>query len=135
MPREYPVAAGLARHLVESLVERDFDVSYANRLTRERGEGHAFGFVHHRLLGGATLPVVPVVVNTYYPPNQPRPGRCYRFDQALRAGIESWPRAERVGDAAWRSRPGANNYDPGPEFTTVAYLPRWKASGGLSPWL
>jgi 3-O-methylgallate 3,4-dioxygenase len=95
-PRDYPVAFALARHMVEQLVEYDFDISYANALSRERGEGHAFGFVHRRLLDGA-LPIVPVVVNTYYPPNQPRPRRCYRFGQALRAAVESWPQHERVG--------------------------------------
>ena len=96
-PREYPVAAALARHMVEQLVEHDFDVSYSNALSQERGEGHAFGFVHRRLLDDAPLPIVPIVVNTYYAPNQPRPRRCYRFGQALRAAIESWPQDERVG--------------------------------------
>jgi 3-O-methylgallate 3,4-dioxygenase len=96
-PREYPVAADLARHIVESLVEREFDIAYGESLPRPRGEGHAFGFVHRRLLGGQCLPVVPLVVNTYYPPNQPRPGRCYRLGQALRASIESFPASQRVG--------------------------------------
>lgn len=95
--RDYPVAAALGRHMVEHLVAHDFDVSYSGALSRERGEGHAFGFVHRRLLDGATLPIVPIVVNTYYPPNQPRPARCYRFGQALRAAIESWPENQRVG--------------------------------------
>ena len=93
--RDYPVAAALARHMVDHLVENDFDVSFSDALSRERGEGHAFGFVHRRLLGGDPLPIVPVVVNTYYPPNQPRPARCYRFGQALRAAIESWPQEQR----------------------------------------
>jgi catalytic LigB subunit of aromatic ring-opening dioxygenase len=95
--RDYPIAAALGRHMVDHLVSHDFDVSYSGALSRERGEGHAFGFVHRRLLDGATVPIVPVVVNTYYPPNQPRPGRCYRFGQALRAAIESWPQDQRVG--------------------------------------
>ena len=96
-PRDYPVAAQLALHIVESLVEREFDIAYGESLPRPRGEGHAFGFVHRRLLAGQCLPVVPVVVNTYYPPNQPRPGRCYRLGQALRASIESFPGSQRVG--------------------------------------
>lgn len=98
-PRDYPVASRMARHIVESLIDHDFDVSFSNTLSRERGEGHAFGFVHRRLLD-RPLPIVPVVVNTYYPPNQPRPRRCYRFGQALRAAIESWPREQRVGIVA-----------------------------------
>ena len=96
-PRDYPVAASLARHIVEGLIDREFDVSYSNGLSRARGEGHAFGFVHRRLLDGARLPIVPVVVNTYYAPNQPHPRRCYRFGQALRAAIESWPHEARIG--------------------------------------
>jgi 3-O-methylgallate 3,4-dioxygenase len=97
LARDYPVAAALARHMVEDLVASNFDVSYSGALNRERGEGHAFGFVHRRLLGSDPLPIVPVVVNTYYPPNQPRPARCYRFGQALGAAIESWPEEQRVG--------------------------------------
>ena len=96
-PREYPVAAQLARHLVEQLVGREFDIAYGESLPRPRGEGHAFGFVHRRLLAGQGLPVVPVVVNTYYPPNQPRPGRCYRLGQALHSCIENFPGEQRVG--------------------------------------
>jgi hypothetical protein len=95
--RDYPVAAGLGRHVIERLVEQEFDIAFGSALSRPRGEGHAFGFVHRRLLGGNALPVLPVVVNTYYPPNQPRPRRCYRLGRALRAAIESWPQDQRIG--------------------------------------
>ena len=50
------------------------------------GDGHAFGFVHRRLMKQA-IPVVPIVLNTYYPPNQPSPRRCYRLGQAIREAI------------------------------------------------
>ncbi len=96
-PREYPVAAALGRHVIESLVEREFDVAHGRSLPRPRGEGHAFGFVHRRLMRGVVVPILPIVVNTYYPPNQPRPRRCYRLGQALRAAIASWPEDRRVG--------------------------------------
>jgi 3-O-methylgallate 3,4-dioxygenase len=96
-PREYPVAAELASHLAGSLVEAEFDVAYGNALPRPRGEGHAFGFVHRRLLAPRVVPIVPVIVNTYYPPNQPRPGRCYRLGQALRSCLESFPGEQRIG--------------------------------------
>jgi hypothetical protein len=97
-PRDYPVAAGLALHLVEFLIEQEFDVACATRLPREqRGEGHAFGFVHRRLLGAQPLPVVPLVVNTYYPPNQPRPARCFSLGKALRRAVEAWREDARIG--------------------------------------
>jgi hypothetical protein len=96
-PREYPVAAALGRHVIECLVEQEFDLAHGRRLPRPRGEGHAFGFVHRRLLAGRVVPVLPVVVNTYYAPNQPRPARCLRLGRALRAAVESWPEDARVG--------------------------------------
>jgi hypothetical protein len=40
--------------------------------------------------------MVPVMVNTYYPPNQPTPKRCYAFGQAVRKAIESWDSNKRV---------------------------------------
>lgn len=96
-PRDYPVAWELGRHVIETLVDHEFDVSHGRTLPRARGEGHAFGFVHRRLLRERVLPVLPVAVNTYFPPNQPRPGRCLQLGYALRTAIETWPRDQRVG--------------------------------------
>ena len=98
--KDYPVDTALAAHLVQHLVEAEFDVAVADSLPEGRGEGHAFGFVHRRLLGGAELPVVPIFLNTYYPPNQPTPQRCHRLGQALRAAVESLPGDKRVGIVA-----------------------------------
>jgi 3-O-methylgallate 3,4-dioxygenase len=94
-PREYPVARPLALHLVESI--DDFDLAYAEKLARPRGEGHAFGFVHRRLMVGHVVPIVPLVVNTYYPPNQPRPRRCFRLGRALVEAVARFGSTERVG--------------------------------------
>jgi 3-O-methylgallate 3,4-dioxygenase len=43
------------------------------------------------------IPIVPVFLNTYYPPNQPTPRRCYRLGQAIRAAVEAFPQDLRVG--------------------------------------
>jgi 3-O-methylgallate 3,4-dioxygenase len=94
-PREYPVARELALHLIQSI--EDFDLSYGEKLARPRGEGHAFGFVHRRLMGEGIVPIVPLVVNTYYPPNQPRPRRCFHLGAALRRAVESFPEKKRIG--------------------------------------
>ncbi len=95
---EYPADGALASHLIERLVDRGFDVAVSDRLPRGEGEGHAFAFVHRRLLGfDPVVPMVQVFVNTYYPPNQPSPRRCYELGQALRAAVESHAGAARVG--------------------------------------
>lgn len=94
--RDYPVDARLAEHLIARLME-DFDLSCANTLAEGYGEGHAFGFVHNRLLKGQTIPLVPVFLNTYFPPNQPTPRRCHALGQALRRAVESFPGDQRIG--------------------------------------
>ena len=60
------------------------------------GVGHAFSFLYRRLVPGSKIPMVPVMVNTYYPPNQPTPKRCYAFGQAVRKAVESWDSGKRV---------------------------------------
>jgi hypothetical protein len=59
--------------------------------------GHAWSFVHQRLMGERIVPIVPVLLNTYYPPNQPTARRCYRLGQAIRQAVEAWPEPRRVG--------------------------------------
>lgn len=87
----YPVAGKLALHLVDSLIVDEFDVTQMARQREGRGLGHAFTFPRRRLMGERVIPIVPVLVNTYYPPNQPSPRRCYMLGRALRRAIESFP--------------------------------------------
>lgn len=96
-PREYPVASELGLHLISSLIHQEFDISHSNNLPREFGEGHAFGFFHRRLMQGKVVPIVPVIINTYFPPNQPLPKRCYELGRAIRRGVKSWKVDARVG--------------------------------------
>jgi 3-O-methylgallate 3,4-dioxygenase len=96
-PRDYPCDADLANHLLRELLERDFDLATADHIVEGHGEGHAFGFVHNRLLAAQELPIVPFFLNTYFPPNQPTPARCYKLGQAIRAAVESFPGDKRVG--------------------------------------
>ncbi len=93
---EYETESQLAEHLVRALIEEEFDIARCNKLRPEIGVGHAFSFLYRRLLPGSKIPIVPVMVNTYYPPNQPTPKRCYAFGKAVRKAIESWNSAKRV---------------------------------------
>jgi 3-O-methylgallate 3,4-dioxygenase len=95
-PDGYPVAAGLSGHLAAALTEREFDVTVMSEQPNGRGLGHAFTFVRRRLHLAAAIPIVPVLLNTYYPPNVPSPGRCWRLGEALRAGLDSWDSGARV---------------------------------------
>jgi len=95
--RLYPVASALGLHLIESLIDHDFDVSHSKQLTKEHGEGHAFGFVHRRLMPNNVVPVVPIALNTYFPPNQPKPERCYRLGEVIHEAVRMWSEDSRIG--------------------------------------
>jgi 3-O-methylgallate 3,4-dioxygenase len=79
----------LALDAIKHLVASEFDVASVASTPPGHGFGHAYGFIIQRLLGERAVPVVPVMLNTYYPPNQPAPKRCYDFGKALAAGIEA----------------------------------------------
>jgi 3-O-methylgallate 3,4-dioxygenase len=96
-PRAYPVASRLSLHLIGTLMDMGFDISHSRRLAKPHGEGHAFGFVHVRLMPNTVIPIVPVALNTYYPPNQPRPKRCYELGQAIGEAVRSAPEDARIG--------------------------------------
>ena len=93
---EYETDSALAEHLVVALTEAEFDIARCNKLRPEIGVGHAFSFLYRRVLPGGKIPMVPIMVNTYYPPNQPTPKRCYSFGRAVRKAIESWNSDKRV---------------------------------------
>jgi 3-O-methylgallate 3,4-dioxygenase len=93
---DYTVETGLAGHLISSLVRADFDLTQLTRTPEGRYLGHAFTFPRHRLMGEKPLRMVPVFVNTYFPPNQPTPLRCFRFGEAIADAIASWDSSEKV---------------------------------------
>lgn len=95
--RDFPVRSDLAAHLIGTLIDQEIDVSSSNRLPDGEGEGHAFAFIHKRLMADHVTPIIPVCLNTYYPPNQPTPKRCYQIGAAIRAAVDSFPADLRVG--------------------------------------
>jgi 3-O-methylgallate 3,4-dioxygenase len=97
---DYPCHRPLALALIEGLIAREFDVAAVAGLGDGEHEGHAYSFVHRWYLkgdGARMLPVVPVFLNTYNPPNPPLPKRCVRLGRALKELIESYPEDLRVG--------------------------------------
>jgi len=96
----YPIASNLGKHLIESLIDGGFDVAHSRALRQGQGMGHAFSFVYRRIMHDRMIPTVPVMVNTYYPPNQPTPRRCYDLGRALRGAIEAWDGDARVAIVA-----------------------------------
>ncbi|HUO23832.1 MAG TPA: hypothetical protein VMU59_15060 [Caulobacteraceae bacterium] len=96
--RNYPAAPELADELIEKLIAREFDVAAVGEpVNPDKGIGHAWAFVPNMLCNGRTIPILPVVLNTWYAPNVPTLARCYKLGQALRAALDESPRDLRVG--------------------------------------
>jgi hypothetical protein len=92
--REYPAAPELAQALIASMLDQGIDVAISNgvpRGTRRGGFGHAFTFPAARLMPHRQIPIIPVLLNTYYPPNQPTPSRCVDVGKALRHAVQACP--------------------------------------------
>src|SRR5712691_9704408 len=94
---DYPCHRRLALHLIDALIEREFDVSALSALSSAQHEGHAYSFVHRWYLKDAPLSIVPIFLNTYNPPNAPLPKRCVKLGAALKELIEGYPEDIRVG--------------------------------------
>jgi len=91
----YRVDAGLATALIYGLMEMGFDPAYSRETRYEGGLGHAFARVLKFLMPEPRYAVVPVMVNTYYPP-APSAKRCVQFGRALAAALRRSPDSRRV---------------------------------------
>ena len=95
-PTVYPCQAELGEYLIRSLITDGFDVSHTKAFQTGQRIGHAFGFVYKTVMADHVVPQLPVMINTFYPPNQPTVGRCYDLGKAIGRAISSWDKSKRV---------------------------------------
>jgi|TARA_B110000116_G_scaffold269207_1_gene284702 hypothetical protein len=114
---DVPVDSALGLHLIESLIEDDFDIAHARYMNKEAGGAvgplgyvrekivtetrhqampHAYSYVVKRIMNNNIRPIVPVTQNTFYPPNQPSPKRCYNLGKSIAKAIEAWDSEKKV---------------------------------------
>jgi OH-DDVA oxygenase len=98
---DYPGHPVLAAHLIRSAMAADFDVARSTRLPEHPGHwnsgiGHAFGFVYRQIMRDRVIPNVPVIANTFFPPNQPTARRCFEFGRTVARAILAWEVPARV---------------------------------------
>jgi hypothetical protein len=97
----YPVPVDLAEAIIERAVADEFDVAISAEQRADArgiiGVGHAVGFIYRRILKDRPVPVVPILLNTYFPPNRPTAKRCYAFGQSIGRAIAGWngPNADK----------------------------------------
>jgi 2,3-dihydroxyphenylpropionate 1,2-dioxygenase len=107
----FPIHEPLARAVVEEGVERGFDLLY----TQDAPLDYAFYVPLHFTMPAPAVPIVPLHVNVYLPP-QPTPRRCYEWGRALGAILRARPeRVALMASGGMSHYPGTERY-ASPEF-------------------
>lgn len=98
----YPVDAQLAYDLFHAVMQQGFDLAACDRVPdpEKNGFGHGFGFVMSRIMHHRHIPIVPVLLNAYFPPNQPTSKRCYELGAAIRNALKDVAPGKRVAIVA-----------------------------------
>jgi OH-DDVA oxygenase len=60
------------------------------------GTPHAFAYLLRRVMEDRAVPMLPIITNTFFPPNQPRPWRCFELGQLVHRVLTEWKRDVRV---------------------------------------
>lgn len=94
----FPGHPELALQLIGGLLDRHVDIGSSSRVSdpERAGFGHAYGFVIRRLFKGREIPVVPILLNTYFPPNVLSAARCHDIGAHILSTIEAWDKDLRV---------------------------------------
>ena len=97
----YPGHPELANLMLRHLTREGFDINRASELPRHEdhwhsGIGHAFGFIYRQIMRDAVIPNVPIIANTFFPPNQPTAKRMFQLGQAVGEAVRAWDSDARV---------------------------------------
>src|SRR5215472_35484 len=118
----YPVPAGLATAIIEQAVADEFDVAVSMEQRANArgiiGVGHAVGFVYRRIVKDRPVPVVPILLNTYFRPNRPTAKRCYQFGQSIGRAIAGWNGANAGKRVAVCASGGISHFVVDEDFDT-----------------
>ena len=107
----FPIHEPLARAVLEQGIERGFDLLY----TQDAPLDYAFFVPLHFTMPEPAVPLVPLHVNVYLPP-QPTPRRCYEWGRALGEILRACPeRIALMASGGLSHFPGTDRY-ASPDF-------------------
>jgi Catalytic LigB subunit of aromatic ring-opening dioxygenase len=92
---EYAGVPELGLQIATTAMADEFDIAVMKSLPKPETP-HAFGFVYRRVMRDRPTPSVPVLINTFYAPNQPTVRRCFAFGKSLLRAITEWKSDARV---------------------------------------
>ena len=100
-PVVYPGLPELAREVMEEGHRSRFDLGWSlywpeNPDAWHRGTPHSFTWIFRRVMEDKVVPTLPLIANTFFPPNQPTAARCFEFGQMVGRAIAAWDSNLRV---------------------------------------
>lgn len=100
-PVVYPGLPELARVVMEEGHRSRFDLGWSlywpeNPDAWHRGTPHSFTWIFRRVMEDRVAPTLPLVTNTFFPPNQPTASRCFEFGEMVGRAIAAWDSDLRV---------------------------------------
>jgi OH-DDVA oxygenase/3-O-methylgallate 3,4-dioxygenase len=99
---EYEGLPDLAALLIERGLEEGWDFAASSEWPNHppphhhTGTPHAFAYVLRRVMEDQAVPTLPIITNTFFPPNQPRPWRCFALGELMHKVLAEWDRDVRV---------------------------------------
>ena len=91
----YKTRPVFALSVIEGLMQRGFDPAWSKTTRYKAGMGHAFGRPLHFIMPDRRYPIVPIMVNTYFPP-APTAERCFQFGKALFSALKECREVDKV---------------------------------------
>jgi OH-DDVA oxygenase/3-O-methylgallate 3,4-dioxygenase len=99
---EYRAVPDLAELLLARGIEEGWDFAASNEWPdhpsphHHVGTPHAFAFILRRIMLDRVVPVLPIITNTFFPPNQPRAWRCFALGELMHRVLKEWRKDLRV---------------------------------------
>ena len=99
---QYPGLPQLADRLIDAGIEAGWDFATSDAWPEHPGDHHhigtphAFAYILRRVMHDAAVPTLPIITNTFFAPNQPRPWRCFALGQLMHRVISEWDADVRV---------------------------------------
>lgn len=94
-PVEWPGLPELAHLAFERAVEEGFDFAAMKEWPdmgnhHHIGTPHAFSWIIRRVMNDNPVPILPIITNTFFPPNQPTSKRCFQMGEFIGRVIKEW---------------------------------------------
>jgi OH-DDVA oxygenase/3-O-methylgallate 3,4-dioxygenase len=99
---DYPGMPELANRLLAAGIDAGWDLAASDAWPEHEpdhhhaGTPHAFAFILRRVMQDRAIPTLPIITNTFFPPNQPRPWRCYDLGKLVHRVVSEWDSDLRV---------------------------------------